>query len=268
MGPAAGRQPDRRADRPDPGAGQYRAALLERRPRGRCDPRVEPGAAIIVEVAASTPDPQAEGRLVHLSGPMQPATAARDPVFGVTGDALLRLSRSVEMYQWKQETSTAPSNRSAARRRRKRRTAISKCGRRSRSRPASSAIPTVIRTRRCSSVGDVDGRDVKLAPTRSIPSCWPRWKISRRCSQPPRPPPAIRPPRRIYRGPDPGQPAIGDIRVSFAAVPAQTVSVAAALAAGTLTAWRDTTATPSRWPNRVSSRHRRCSTTRRNPRAR
>ena len=37
---------------------------------------------------------------------MQPTAAARDPVFGVTGEGLLRLSRSVEMYQWKEETNS------------------------------------------------------------------------------------------------------------------------------------------------------------------
>jgi Transmembrane protein 43 len=42
-----------------------------------------------------------------------------------------------------------------------------------------------------------------------------------------------------YRGPDPNQPAIGDIRVSFAAVPAQTISVAAANAGGVLTGYRE-----------------------------
>src|SRR5579863_5626723 len=66
------------------------------------------GAAMIVEVGAAPVDPQANGKLVHVSATMQPTTPARDPVFGVTGDGLLRLSRSVEMYQWK-ETSSSQS---------------------------------------------------------------------------------------------------------------------------------------------------------------
>jgi hypothetical protein len=64
------------------------------------------GAAAIIEVNAAAVDPGENGKLVHLSGTMQPATPARDPVFGVTGDGLLRLSRSVEMYQWKETTSS------------------------------------------------------------------------------------------------------------------------------------------------------------------
>ena len=65
------------------------------------------GAAAIVEVNATAVDPQANGKLVHVSGMMQPTTPARDPVFGVTGDGLLRLSRTVAMYQWKEEIQVA-----------------------------------------------------------------------------------------------------------------------------------------------------------------
>ncbi len=64
------------------------------------------GAAAIVEVNLTEVDPQTNGKLVHLSGMMQPTTPARDPNFGVTGDGLLRLSRTVEMYQWKETTSS------------------------------------------------------------------------------------------------------------------------------------------------------------------
>ena len=43
----------------------------------------------------------------------------------------------------------------------------------------------------------------------------------------------------FYHGQDPNQPVIGDLRVNFTGVPAQTVSVAAAEAGGVLTAYRD-----------------------------
>src|SRR5690242_7389761 len=60
--------------------------------------------AVIVEVNAAAVDPKDDGKLVHTSGMMQPTTPARDPVFGVTGDGVLRLKRTVEMYQWKEES--------------------------------------------------------------------------------------------------------------------------------------------------------------------
>jgi hypothetical protein len=43
----------------------------------------------------------------------------------------------------------------------------------------------------------------------------------------------------FYRGQDSSQPAIGDVRVTFTAIAAQTVSVAAAQSGGVLTAYRD-----------------------------
>jgi hypothetical protein len=42
----------------------------------------------------------------------------------------------------------------------------------------------------------------------------------------------------FYRGQNPAEPTIGDLRVRFAAIPAQTISVAAAQSGGTLTAFR------------------------------
>ena len=43
----------------------------------------------------------------------------------------------------------------------------------------------------------------------------------------------------FYHGADPGQPTVGDVRVSFAGMPAQTISVVAAQASGRLTGYRD-----------------------------
>src|SRR5580704_11759509 len=64
------------------------------------------GSAAILEASPTAVEAQAEGKLVHVAGMMQPTAAARDPVFGVSGDGLLRLSRNVEMYQWKEESSS------------------------------------------------------------------------------------------------------------------------------------------------------------------
>ncbi len=43
----------------------------------------------------------------------------------------------------------------------------------------------------------------------------------------------------FYQGQNPGQPAIGDVRVTFTAIPTQTVSVAGARSNGVLTSYRD-----------------------------
>src|ERR1700679_3610119 len=54
------------------------------------------GAAAIVEVNSDALDPAANAKLVHVTGMLRPATPAKDPVFGVTGDGLVRLTRTVE----------------------------------------------------------------------------------------------------------------------------------------------------------------------------
>ena len=200
------------------------------------------GAAIIVEVAANTLDPQAEGRLVHLSGPMQPTIAARDPVFGVTGDALLRLSRSVEMYQWKQETSSRSQQSVGGSKTTE--TTYSYQHVWSAQPIASSQFrypdghqnpPMQLRS------ATFDGRDVKLGAYKVDPSVLSKVTNFTPLQPTTAPPSGYQlTAEGFYHGQDPGKPAVGDMRVSFTAVPAQTISVAAALAAGTLTTWRDT----------------------------
>jgi hypothetical protein len=56
---------------------------------------LDQAARQVVEVDAAAIDPQAEGKLVHLTGLMETSAPAHDPIFGVGGDGLLRLSRKV-----------------------------------------------------------------------------------------------------------------------------------------------------------------------------
>jgi hypothetical protein len=65
---------------------------------------LERGAKQVTEIAADRVDPAGNGKLVHLSGSVTVGTPARDPQFGITHSGLLRLERRVEMYQWKEET--------------------------------------------------------------------------------------------------------------------------------------------------------------------
>ncbi len=50
------------------------------------------GAASVVEINAGAVDPGLNGKLVHVSGMLAPTASAKDPMFGVTGDGLVRLS--------------------------------------------------------------------------------------------------------------------------------------------------------------------------------
>ena len=67
------------------------------------------GAGIVVSVPAATVDAAREGALIHVSGSVQTTEQPADPEFGIVADGL-RLIRKAEMYQWietrKTETQT------------------------------------------------------------------------------------------------------------------------------------------------------------------
>jgi hypothetical protein len=63
------------------------------------------GASLVVPVDPARVDPANDGKLVHLSGDLKPGAPLTDPDFTVSATAL-RLVRTVEMYQWKEETKT------------------------------------------------------------------------------------------------------------------------------------------------------------------
>ncbi len=60
------------------------------------------GAAAVVSVPAEPVDPSYDGRLVHTSGRAQVDGSISDPLFGVSAEAI-KLRRQVEMYQWQED---------------------------------------------------------------------------------------------------------------------------------------------------------------------
>ena len=195
------------------------------------------GAAAIVEVNAAAVDPQANGKLVHVSGMMQPTTPARDPVFGVTGDGLLRLSRTVEMYQWKEE-SNSQSTQSVGGSKTTETTytyqrvwsAQPIVSAQFKVRDGHQNPPMQVRS------ATFDAGEVKLGAYRVDPSLLNKLATFTPLQAQSAPPAGYQAAGDgFYQGQNPGQPAIGDVRVTFAAIPAQTVSVAAAQSNGVLT---------------------------------
>jgi Transmembrane protein 43 len=61
------------------------------------------GAGLVVDIGPGSVDPANEGKLVHVTGDMKAGVKPNDAEFGVSPDSL-RLERKVEMYQWKQES--------------------------------------------------------------------------------------------------------------------------------------------------------------------
>jgi hypothetical protein len=200
------------------------------------------GAAAIVEVGASPVDASANGKLVHVSGMMRPATPARDPVFGVTGDELLRLSRVAEMYQWKEETH-AQSQQSVGG---SKTTETTYSYQHVWSAQPINSGQFKVRDGHQNPAMDMrsttfDGADVKLGAYRIDPPLLDKLAMFTPLQVQSAPPSPYRAEGDgFFRGQDPNQPMIGDVRVTFTAIPAQTISVAAAQSGGVLTAFRDT----------------------------
>ncbi len=199
------------------------------------------GAASVVEVSATAADPGTNGKLVHLSGMLQPTTPAKDPDFGVTGDGLVQLSRAVEMYQWKEETSTQSQQNVGGS---KTTETTYNYKREWSAQPVDSSRFKVPGGHQNPSMqqrsATFDGAAVKIGAWRVDPSVLNKISTFTPLHVRSAPPSGYQVSGDgFYRGQDPGQPRIGDIRVTFTAVPAQTVSVAAAQSSGVLTAYRD-----------------------------
>jgi hypothetical protein len=63
------------------------------------------GAKVVVDVPSDKVDPANEGKLVHVTGTATTGETVTDPMFGVAANTI-RLRRKVEMYQWKETSST------------------------------------------------------------------------------------------------------------------------------------------------------------------
>ena len=199
------------------------------------------GAASVIEVNAAAVDPGSNGKLVHVSGMLRPATPAKDPVYGVTGDGLVRLSRTVEMYQWEEQSSTQ-SQQNVGGSKTTEKTYTYK--RDWSAQPVDSGHFKVPGGHQNPPMpqrsANFDGTGVTLGAWQVDPSVLNKISAFTPLRVQSAPPSGYQVSGDgFYRGQDPGQPAVGDVRVTFTAVPAQTVSVAAAQASGVLTAYRD-----------------------------
>ncbi|HLH11822.1 MAG TPA: TMEM43 family protein [Methylovirgula sp.] len=193
------------------------------------------GQRQVVEADAGASLPANDGKLVHLTGEIRTATPARDAAFGVTGDGLLRLRRKVEMFQWKEEKETTSQE----------------------SIGGSETTTTTYSYHRVWSEDAIDsgafrhpaGHVNPVLPMKSVTFDAPEAalgayridpgvldKISDFASFPVTQAPADYKLEDggFYRGQDPAKPAVGDLRVSFAAVSSQVFSVVAAAEQGAL----------------------------------
>lgn len=193
------------------------------------------GGGAVVSVAADRVDPTNEGRLVHLTGMASTDETLADPTFGVEVNAI-HLKRAVQMFQWQEHSES---------------TTEKKVG-------GSTETTTTYSYDTAWSDRLIDSSGFKIPEGHQNPGNFPydarsvsasrvsfgafelspslidridRWQ-SVPIQSLDRLPGNLRWQARLYDdglyiGRDPGQPAIGDVRVSFAMVPAMTVSIVA-----------------------------------------
>lgn len=64
------------------------------------------GAGKVVSIDSARIDAANDGKLVHISGPVTANGTATDPNFNITANGALAVNRTVEMYQWVEESDT------------------------------------------------------------------------------------------------------------------------------------------------------------------
>lgn len=199
---------------------------------------LDQGARQVVEASATTVDPANNSKLVHLSGTMTTRNPAKDPEFGIGGDDLLRLKRTVEMFQWtEQKTSHTQKNLGGSEttettysyRKEWSDRAVDSGHFREAGGHRNPPMPVHSAT--------FDSPDVQLGPYRIDHGLLE--SVSAYTALNPAPSTSLPPEYRktgdmLYRGEDPAAPAIGDTRIRYSGVPSQTTSVVAGQAGTTL----------------------------------
>jgi hypothetical protein len=204
---------------------------------------LERGAKQLVEAQANAVDPAKEGKLIHLSGMMEAKAPARDTNFGVGADNLLRLRRTVEMFQWvEHKESHSHKNLGGSETTettytyRKEWTDHALDSSHFHEPGGHGNPPMPIRS------ATIDSQDARLGAyhvDRAVldaVSAFTEFDPGQATSLPSG---YRKTGDMLYRGEDPAAPAIGDIRIHYTAVAAQTVSVVAAQANGTLAPFSD-----------------------------
>jgi len=203
---------------------------------------LDDGAAQVVEAAASPVDPAKQGRLVHVTGPLRAATAPRDPTFGVVAEGSVRLRRTLEMYQWRESESTHTEKTAGGGERKTKTYSYSKVwsdtpiNSGSFHQPSGHGNPGMPARSM-----DFDAPDARLGDFRVDPAVLHKLDDFTLVNLPA--PGAqqrgFRPDGDwLYRGVSSGEPAVGDMRLKFSAIAAQSASVVAGQADGTLTPFR------------------------------
>lgn len=200
------------------------------------------GLSTIIEVSADAVNQQNNSKLVYLNGTVSGATPAVDPWNKLSATGLVRLQRKVEMYQWlEKETETKTNNVGGSQTTQKTYTYSLDWAETSTNSaqfkiPAghqNPAMPLKSQT--------FDANPVKIGAftlDKSLVQDLTNFEAVETLTQAPA---GYRVQgNMLYKGANPDQPALGDVRVTYRAIAAQTYSIAAQQNNSTLTTYHDT----------------------------
>jgi hypothetical protein len=200
------------------------------------------GLSTIVEVNADTVNPQNNSKLVYLNGILSGATPAVDPWNKLSAAGLLRLQRKVEMYQWlERESETTSNNIGGSQTTQKTytyslgwaETAVNSAQFKVPAGHQNPAMPLKSQT--------FDANPVKIGAftlEKSLVRDLTNFEAVETLTQAPA---GYRVQgNMLYKGANPDQPALGDVRVTYSAIAAQTYSIAAQQNNNTLTTYQGT----------------------------
>ena len=199
------------------------------------------GLSSIVEVSADTVNPQNNSKLVYLNGTVNGVAPAVDPWNKLSATGLLRLQRKVEMHQWlERESETTSNNIGGSQTTQKTytyslgwtETAVNSAQFKVPAGHQNPAMPLKSQS--------FDASLVKIGAftlDKSLVQDLTNFEAVETLTQAPA---GYRVQGNLlYKGVNPDQPVLGDVRVTYSAIAAQTYSIAAQQNNSTLTTYQD-----------------------------
>ena len=200
------------------------------------------GLSAIIEVSADAVNPQNNSKLIYLNGTVSGVTPALDPWNKLSAIGLLRLQRKVEMYQWlEKESETKTNNVGGSQTTQKTytyslgwaETAVNSAQFKVPTGHQNPAMPLKSQT--------FDANPVKIGAftlDKSLVQDLTNFEAVEALTQAPAGYTVKG--NMLYKGANADQPALGDMRVTYSAIAAQTYSIAAQQNNSTLTTHHDT----------------------------
>lgn len=199
------------------------------------------GLSSIVEVSADTVNPQNNSKLVYLNGTVNGAAPAVDPWNKLSATGLLRLQRKVEMYQWLERESETTSNNIGGSQTTQKTYTYSLGWTETAFNSAQFKVPAGHQNPAMPLKSQsFDASLVKIGAftlDKNLVQDLTNFEAVETLTQAPA---GYRVQGNLlYKGVNPDQPVLGDVRVTYSAIAAQTYSIAAQQNNGTLTTYHD-----------------------------